>query len=396
MSKMLSQIWAVVVMNIRSLPQRIWMSLAAVFAISVVVAVLLSFLSMVKGFQHTLEGTGSEEVAIVTRSGSRSELNSSLSRDEVNIVSTAPGIAKDESDNPIYSPELYVVVDGIKRSSQTEVNLPMRGISLAGFALRDRVEITAGRMFIPGNNEIVVGEGVLREFDGFELGKKIKFGKTNWEVVGTFSTGGSAFESELWADARTVQTQFQRGSSFQTIRLRLSNPGDVAGIKKLIDDDPRLILDVETEADYFAEQGAALEGTIGFGWIISIVMSLGALAGALNTMYTSVSTRASEIATLRAIGFSNLSAFIGTLVESIVLSVLGGIVGALVSFAFMDGLSASTLGASFTQIVFTFDLTPELFQSGIALALIIGVVGGFFPAWQAARLPVIVAFRRGN
>jgi len=383
-------------MNVRSLPRRLWMSLAAIFAISVVVAVLLSFLSMAQGFQKTLEGTGSEDVAIVTRSGSRSELNSSMSRDTVNIISAAQGIAKNTNGDPIYSPELYVVVDGIKRASQTEANLPMRGISLAGFDLRDNVKITDGRMFIPGNNEIIVGAGVLSEFDGFELGKQIRFGKTAWEVVGVFSTGGSAFEGELWADARTIQTQFQRGSSFQTVRLRLAETGNIDGLASLIEQDPRLILDVETEAAYFAEQGEALGTIVVLGWIISIVMSLGALAGALNTMYTSVSSRATEIATLRALGFSNLSAFIGTLAESIVLSVIGGLLGAVISYSFMDGLSASTLGASFTQVVFTFALTPELFQNGIILALLIGVIGGFFPAWQAARLPVVVAFTRGN
>jgi len=396
MTGIFSQIWAVIIMNIRSLPRRLWMSLAAIFAISVVVAVLLSFLSMVKGFQQTLEGTGSEDVAIVTRSGSRSELNSSMGRDTVNIITTAPGIAKNADGAPVYSAELYVIVDGIKRSSGTEANLPMRGISLDGFALRDQVSIVEGRVFVPGTNEIIVGAGVLREFDGFELGKQIRFGKTSWTVVGVFSTGGSAFESELWADARTIQSQFQRGSSFQTVRIRLDETGNVDGMLKMVEDDPRLILDVETEASFFAEQGEAMNAIITFGWVISIVMSLGALAGALNTMYTSVSSRAAEIATLRAIGFSNTSAFFGTLAESIVLSLLGGVLGALVSYSFMDGLSASTMGSNFTQVVFTFALTPELFQNGILLALFIGVVGGFFPAWRAARLPVAIAFQRGN
>jgi len=391
--RLLSQIWTVIVMNVRSLPRRLWMSLAAVFAVSVVVAVLLSFLAMVQGFRQTLEGTGSEDVAIVTRSGSRSELNSSMGRDTVNIVATAPGIALSADGNPIYSPELFVVVDGIKKVSQTEANIPMRGIDPAGFELRDQVEITAGRMFTPGNNEIIVGEGVLREFSGFELGRQVRFGKTTWEVVGVFATGGSVFESELWADTRTVQAQFQRGSSYQTMRVRLAETGNIDGIKQLIEDDPRLVLDVETEADYFAEQAGALNNTVIIGWTIAIVMSLGALAGALNTMYTSVAARSVEIATLRALGFSNLSAFVGTLVESVVISLVGGVVGALLAFSFIDGLSSSTMGANFTQIVFAFELSPQLFQNGIMMALAIGLIGGFSPAWRAARVPVIVAFR---
>lgn len=393
MTGIFSQIWTVVAMNVRSLPQRLWMSLAAVLAVAVVVAVLLSFLAMSNGFANTLSGTGSDEVAIVTRSGSQSELNSVIGRDSVNIVSTAAGIATTANGQPFYSAELYVVVDGRKKSSGTKVNIPMRGISLIGFDLRDQVSITSGRMYVPGTSEIIVGQGVLNQFNGFELGQEVTFGKTRWTVVGVFSTGGTAFESELWADARMVQDLFNRGNSFQTMRIKLSEPGNITGIEELIENDPRLILDVDTEADYFAAQGKALEGIVWFGWIISIVMGLGALAGALNTMYTSVSSRSGEIATLRAIGFSNTSAFVGTLVESIVLSLVGGVIGALVSYSFMDGLTTATMGASFTQIVFTFELSPELFQNGILLALAIGLIGGFFPAWKAARVPVIVAFR---
>ena len=391
-----SQIWTVVVMNILSLPRRLWMSLAAIFAVSVVVAVLLAFLAMAKGFEQTLAGTGTDRIAIITRTGSQSELNSSMSRDTVNLVATAPGIARDAGGDPVYSAELYVIVDGIKRSNQLKANIPMRGISPRGFGLREQLEIVEGRQFEPGRNEIVVGEGVLRQFEGFELGREIRFGKTNWEVVGVFSTGGSAFESELWADAPTVQSQFQRGSSFQTVRLRLETPGDVQPIIEFVENDPQLILDVETEADFFANQGRALTGIAIFGWILSVVMGLGALAGALNTMYTSVAARAREIATLRAIGFSNISAFMGTLAESLLLSVLGGLAGAMAAWLFFDGFSASTLGASFTQVVFTFELTPELFRDGIVLAVAIGLIGGLFPAWRAARVPVVTAFQGGE
>ncbi len=396
MRGLFSQIRTVVVMNVLSLPRRLWMSLAAVFAVSVVVAVLLAFLAMAKGFEQTLAGTGTDGIAIVTRTGSQSELNSSLSRDTVNLVTTAPGIALDDDGDPVYSAELFVIVDGIKRSSQTKANIPMRGISREGFGLRQQMSIIEGRAFEPGRNEIVVGQGVQREFDGFELGREIRFGKTAWQVVGIFSTGGSAFESELWADAPTVQSQFQRGSSFQTVRMRLERPGDVEPIREFVENDPQLILDVETEAEFFANQGRALSGIAIFGWALSIVMGLGALAGALNTMYTSVASRAREIATLRAIGFSNVSAFVGTLAESIVLSIVGGVVGALTAWLFFDGFSASTLGASFTQVVFTFELTPALFRNGILLALAIGLVGGLFPAWRAARVPVVVAFQGGE
>ncbi len=388
-----SQIGTVIAMNIMSLPRRLWMSLAAVFAVSVVVAVLLAFLAMAKGFEKTLSGTGSDRIAIITRVASQSELNSVLGRDTVNIVTTAPGIAKNAAGDPIYSAELFVIVDGIKRSSQTEANIPLRGISLDGLALREQMEIVEGRAFEPGRNEIVVGQGVQREFAGFELGREIRFGKTAWTVVGIFSTGGSAFESELWADAPTVQTQFQRGSSYQTVRVALETPGNVEPIEAFIDNDPQLNLDVSTETNYFASQGEALSGIAIFGWALSIVMGMGALAGALNTMYTSVAARSREIATLRAIGFSNTSAFAGTLAESILLSIIGGVVGALAAWLLFDGFQASTLGTSFTQVVFTFELTPALFRDGVVLALAIGLIGGLFPAWRAARTPVVVAFQ---
>ncbi|MEL7313261.1 MAG: FtsX-like permease family protein [Pseudomonadota bacterium] len=396
MTGFFSQIWTVIKMNVLSLPQRLWMSLAAVFAVSVVVAVLLAFLAMATGFEETLAGTGSDDVAIVTRTGSQSEVNSVLSRNTVNLVSTSPGIATDGDGGAIYSAEVYVIVDGIKRSTQNEANIPLRGLSPDGVNLRSSVSVTEGRMFEAGRNEIIVGAGVQRAFEGFEVGEQIRFGKTVWDIVGVFSTGGSAFESELWADAPTVQGQFQRGSSFQTVRVRLSQPGDVEPIREYIANDPQLILDIDTEAGFFASQGKALSGIAIFGWILSIVMGLGALAGALNTMYTSVASRVREIATLRAIGFNNSSAFFGTLAESLVLSVIGGVLGALFAWLFFDGFSASTLGAGFTQVVFTFELTPALFVNGIIMAIIIGMVGGLFPAWRAARVPVVSAFQGGE
>ncbi|MEM6605103.1 MAG: ABC transporter permease, partial [Pseudomonadota bacterium] len=395
MSGFFSQLGTVTKMNLLSLPSRLWMSLAAVFAVAVVVAVLLAFLAMARGFAATLEGTGAEDVAIVTRTGSQAELNSVLSRETVSLISSSPGVAQDGDGNAIVSAELYVVVDGIRRSSQSEANIPLRGLAASGFDLRTGVQITEGRIFEPGRNEIIVGAGVQREFSGFEIGEELRFGKTVWEVVGVFSTNGSAFESELWADATTVQSQFQRGSSFQTVRMRLAELGNVEPIRQYIENDPQLILDVVTEADFFASQGEALSGIAIFGWTLSVVMGLGALAGALNTMYTSVASRVREIATLRAIGFSNSSAFFGTLIESLLLAIIGGAAGACAAWMFFDGFSTSTLGAGFTQVVFTFELTAALFVNGIAVALVIGLIGGIFPAWRAARVPVVTAFQGG-
>ncbi|MEW5250863.1 ABC transporter permease [Microbulbifer sp. 2201CG32-9] len=388
----MSQIATVTVMNIRSLPQRLWMSLAMVLASAVVVAILLAFLAMAKGFEATLSGAGSDTIAVLTREGAAAEINSVVTREQVNLVADSPGIVQDAQGADI-SAELYVIVDGTKKSSGTDANIPLRGLDARGMAMRSNMELVEGRMFTPGTNEMIVGAGVLREFDGFAIGQEVRFGKNVWTVVGVFSTGGDIFESELWADARMIQSHYNRGSSYQVIRARLEQPGDLAPLQETIDQEPRLNLELKTEAEYFSEQGKQLQYMAIFGRVISSIMALGALAGALNTMYTSVASRAKEIATLRALGFGNFSAFCGTIAEALVLAAAGGLLGSLAAFAFFDGLNTSTLGGSFTQVVFSFEMSPDLFVQGAVLALLIGFVSGFFPAWRAARMPVIVAFR---
>ncbi len=391
MNSLIKQIVVVVAMNLKSLPQRFWSSLTTMLSIAVVVGVLLAFLAMSDGFEKTLEGSGSDDVAVILNAGSQAELNSGLSGEVVKIVSNAPGIARDEN-GPITSPELYVIVDGIKKSSLTEVNLPLRGLALSGLDLRGNVKIIKGRMFEPGKNELVVGASILDQFSGFELGNEISLGGVKWIVVGVFDAGGSVFASEIWADYRAVQTQFNRGNSFQVVRVKLEQAGDLIAIKKFIENDPRLSLDIKTEKRYFSEQSSGISALMYVGWGLAIFMAFGALAGALNTMYTSVAARSVEIATLRAIGFSGIAAFFGTMVESITLAFIGGIVGTLVVFILFDGITTSTMGASFSQIVFSFDLSIAAFITGIKMALVIGLVGGFFPAWRASRTPVVVAF----
>jgi len=391
MNSLMRQIIVVVGMNLKSLPQRFWSSLTTMLSIAVVVGVLLAFLAMSDGFDKTLEGSGSDDVAVILNAGSQAELNSGLSGEVVKIVSNAPGIARDKN-GPITSPELYVIVDGIKKSSLTKVNLPLRGLALSGLDLRGNIKIIKGRMFEPGKNELVVGASILDQFSGFELGNEISLGGVKWFVVGVFDAGGSVFASEIWADYRAVQTQFNRGNSFQVVRVKLEKAGDISAIEKFIENDPRLSLDIKTEKRYFSEQSSGISALMYVGWGLAIFMAFGALAGALNTMYTSVAARSVEIATLRAIGFRGIAAFFGTMVESIILAFIGGILGTLVVFILFDGITTSTMGASFSQIVFSFDLSTAAFITGIKMALVIGLVGGFFPAWKASRTPVVVAF----
>jgi len=391
MNSLIRQIVAVVGMNLKSLPQRFWSSLTTILSIAVVVGVLLAFLAMSDGFDKTLEGSGSDDVAVILNAGSQAELNSGLSGEVVKIVSNAPGIARDEN-GPITSPELYVIVDGIKKSSHTKVNLPLRGLALSGLDLRGNIKIIEGRMFEPGKNELVAGASILAQFSGFELGNEVSLGGVKWIVVGVFDAAGSVFASEIWADYRAVQTQFNRGNSFQVVRVKLETPGDISAIVKFIEGDPRLSLDIKTEKLYFSEQSSGISALMYVGWGLAIFMAFGALAGALNTMYTSVAARSVEIATLRAIGFRGIAAFFGTMVESIILAFIGGILGTVVVFIMFDGITTSTMGASFSQIVFSFDLSTAAFITGIKMALVIGLVGGFFPAWRASRTPVVVAF----
>jgi putative ABC transport system permease protein len=381
----------VTIMNLKSVSQRIWLSLSTVIAVALVVVVLLAFLAMANGFQRTLSSSGSDDVAIILRGGSQAEVNSVVSRDQVRLVEEAPAIARSPDGKPLVSAELYLVVDGIKRATQTKANLPLRGIGPEGAALRRGIMLAEGRMFQRGSNEIVVGRALLREFQGFEVGSTVMFGTRTWKIVGVFGAGGSVFESEIWADLPVVQSLFNRNNVFQTIRVRLENPATLDDLKAYVENDPRLKLDVKSEAAYFADQASRTSDLIQkLGWPLAIAMAFGALAGALNTMYSSVAARATEIATLLAIGFSSFSAFAGTLTESLFLAVIGGAIGAAATLLIFDGVTASTLGGSFTQVVFSFQLTPQLVGQGVMLALLVGLIGGLFPAFRAARMPIVV------
>jgi putative ABC transport system permease protein len=390
MRTLLLQTVAVTSINLRSIPRRILLSLSTVVAVALVVVVLLAFLAMANGFQRTIAGSGSEDIGIVMRAGSQAEVNSTVTRDQIRLIEDGPGIARDAGGKPLVSPELYLVVDGIKRATGTKANLPLRGIGEQGFALRTGFVITAGRMFSRGANEIVVGKALTREFDGFDIGSTVAFGTTHWTVTGVFEADGSVFESEIWADLPVVQSLFKRDNYFQTVRVRLDGPAALDALTRYNDNDLRLKLDVKSEAAYFADQSSQTTDLIQkLGWPLAIAMAFGALAGALNTMYSSVAARATEIATLRAIGFGGFSAFAGTLIESLALAAIGGVIGAALTYAFFDGLSASTLGGNFTQVVFSFSLSPALAGEGVALALVVGLIGGIFPALRAARMPIV-------
>ncbi|MGP1274674.1 MAG: ABC transporter permease [Caulobacterales bacterium] len=387
---MLKQTTAVTLLNLRSIPQRWGMSLATVLSIALVVGVLLGFMAMASGFRATVDGAGSDDVAVLLRGGAMAEMNSVVDRTEVRLLEVAPGIAADENGEPLLSSELFVVVDGIKRTSQTRANLALRGLGLSGPGLRPQFNLVDGRMFEPGTAELVVGESVLREFDGFELGQTIRLGNNEWTVVGVFSTGGSVFDSEIWADLGVIQNLYDRGSSVQTVRARLTSPDAVEQLREYVENEPRLNLEVLSERAYFARSAGGTTNLIMFlGWPLAFAMAIGALAGAWNAMYASVDARTRELATLRAIGFGGFPAFIAAMTEALVLAFAGGLVGAVATFLLFDGVSASTLGSGFTQVVFAFAVTPDAAVQGVILALIVGFLGGFVPALRAARIPLL-------
>ncbi len=392
--KIIRQIGAVTALNIRNLPQRLGGSMVAIVGVAAVVLVFAAVLSMAAGFERTMLSAGSEQTAIVMRAGATAELNSGLSNEQALIVSNAPGVLRD-GDEAITSFELYVVVDIRKKSTNADANVPLRGVQAGAFDVRDNIRIVEGRTFEEGRNELIVGRAAQQEFIGLDVGSKIRFGQTVWEVVGVFDAGGSVSESELWTDLRVLQNMYRRGSSVQSVRVRLEGPGALETLRTALADDPRIDVDVRSERDYYAEQAAPLSQFIRIvGYPLTVLMAIGAVFGALNSMYSSVSVRGKEIATLRALGFGPFPVLVSTIVESTLLALAGGIVGGLVAFVAFNGFRVSTLnGASFSQVVFDFAVTPDLLSQGLVAALIIGVVGGFFPALRAARLPVAQALR---
>jgi putative ABC transport system permease protein len=392
--KLLNQAVAVTALNIRNLPQRIGGSVVAVVGVAAVVLVFAAVLSMATGFERTMMAAGTEDTAIVMRSGSTAELNSGLSNEQALIIANAPGVMRD-GDSAIASFEIYVVVDLRKKTTNEDANAPLRGVQAGAFDIRSNVEIVEGRAFEEGKNELVVGRAAQSQFAGLEVGDDIRFGQTTWTVVGVFEAGGSVSESELWTDLPVLQSMYRRGTSVQSVRVRLETPESIDELSQVLADDPRLDVDVMTEMAYYSSQAAPLSQFIRIvGYPLTVLMAIGAVFGALNSMYASVSVRGKEIATLRALGFGPFSVLVSTIVESTLLSLIGGLLGGAVAFVVFNGFQVSTLnGASFSQVVFDFAVTPDLLMQGIIAALIIGLVGGFFPALRAARLPVAQALR---
>jgi putative ABC transport system permease protein len=390
---MLKQIWSISAMNFRSITSRLGLSLVIVFGLAGVVGVLTSLLAMSRGFEAQLKATGRNDRAMVMRGGSDSELSSVMDSDSQLIVKLAPGVRKNADGQPMASSEMVLISELPSKARGGSLNVTLRGVDPMGLLIRPEVKIVEGRMFKPGLREVVVGKGALGQFDGASVGAKLRIRGSDWDIVGVFDSG-DAHNSELWTDLGTVQSAYDRGNSSSIVIAQLENEAAFDVFKKAVKADPRTVVDIQREQAYYSEQTKNFRQTIGvLAGVISVLMGLGASFAALNTMYAAVSARIREIATLRAIGFSGIPVAISVVLEAMLLAVLGGILGAAIAYLLFNNYAVSTLGQGFTQIVFSFKVTPDLLVLGVIIALFIGFVGGVLPAIRAARVPVTDALR---
>jgi putative ABC transport system permease protein len=390
----LLQVGAITMVNVRSLPRRIGSSTVAVVGISGVVIVFVAVLSIAEGFQRTLLVTGSPDTVIVLRAGSDTEMTSGLTGEQARIIRDAPGIARGPG-GPVASAELFVILSHPRIATGTDANIPLRGVQPAAFAVRGNVKIVEGRMFEWGRNEIIVGRAAANQYVGLTVGSTHRWGENEWTVTGIFEAGGGVPESEIWADAGVVQPAYRRGNSYQAVYARLASPGAFDQLKDALTTDPRLNVKVVREIDYYAEQSVLLHRLIRtIGFLIAFLMGIGAVFGAVNTMYTAVSARTREIATLRALGFRAVPVVASVLAESMLLALVGGVIGGLLAYAGFNGYQTATINwQTFSQVAFAFAVTPRLLAEGLFYALVMGFLGGLLPAVRAARLPVVTALR---
>src|SRR5664280_1970871 len=389
-----SQIASITKFGLVSLPQRRGAATATVIGIAGVVAVLVGVLSMGVGFEKAMTASGSPDAAIVLRSGADTEMVSGFLRESTRIIADAPGVGRTAA-GPLASAELFVIINLPKRSTGTDANVPMRGVESAALQVRDNLKIIQGRMFEWGKNEVIVGRGAAQEFSGLEVGSKMKVGRYEWPVVGVFSANGGVSESEIWSDAKVLQDAYNRGDSFQSVSVRLNSPDAFQAFKDSLTSNPQLNVQVIRQSDYYAQQSETITRLVTtLGFLIAFLMAIGAVFGALNTMYSAVAARTREIATLRALGFGSGAVVVSLMLEALLLALAGGLMGGGLAYLAFNNFHTSTMNfQSFSQITFAFKVTPELLARGVVWAAVIGLIGGLFPAIRAARLPIASALR---
>ena len=392
--KLIAQIGAVVAMNLRSLPQRLGPSFVIIIGSAGVVAVLVALLAMSVGMSKTLQGTGRDDRAIILRKGSVSESGSALTRSAAQIIVDAPGIRHDPEGKPLASAEPLRLLKLFKRDDGSEVTAVLRGLGTQAPLVRPEMKIVEGRLFRPAVNELIVGKAAKAQYGGTAIGSRITTRTATWVVVGTFTTNGDAHESELMADADTVMSS-DSGSTYGSITVLLDEPKSLQKLADSLRSNPALRVDVSRERDYFSRQSKTVSRLLSvLLYVVGAIMGVGAIFGALNTMYSAVSTRTTEIGTLRAIGFGSAPIVMSVLIEALLLAALGGILGACVAWAFFNGRTVSTTqGTAYAQLIFDINVTLPLAVIGVVASSVIGFIGGLFPAIRAARLPIATVLR---
>ena len=380
--------------NVRSVRQRWVSAIVAVLGIAGTVGVFVAMLALARGFRATMVSSGAPENAIIRRAGADSEMVSSILLDQVRVIESTAGV-RVENGQPVVSAEVVVIAAFPLARTGTDANVQVRGVSARALDVRKGVRVVEGRFFQPGLTELVVGSNAARTYAGLDLGATVRFGGGTWKVVGVFDAGSSAFDSEVWCDANVLSEVYKRPANvFQSVTARLQSPAELAAFKDALTSDPRLSVQVEGEQAYYERQSRQLTNMIRtLGFLVAVIMAIGAVFGALNTMYSAVAERSREIATLRAMGFSGGVVIVSFVVEALLISLVGGLLGCLVVLP-LNGFTTGTINwQTFSHLAFAFKVTPDLLLAGVAFALLMGLVGGVPPAVRAARLPVAVALR---
>jgi len=379
--------------NVRSVIGRPWATLATAVGIGMVVAILVLALALANGFQAALVETGSPSNVIVMRKGADSELSSGVSREGANIIRALPDVAAGADGRPLVSPEVLVLINQERQNGRGTSNVTIRGVDREGLTLRDRVRIVAGRDISPGAAEVIIGKRIADRFEGFRLGDRVRLNQRDFTVVGHFTAGGSGFESEVWGD-NAVLMPVLRGDVFQSVTFRMKDPTRFAAIKQQLEADPRLGVQLKRESEYYADLAGTLATTMRVaGLFIVIIMAVGAIFAAMNTMFASIGSRSREIATMLTLGFGPGAIMLAFLVESILIAFAGGVIGCLLALPINGTATSTTNFSTFSEIAFAFQITPMILGIGIVFALGLGVVGGILPAWKASRQPLAAAMR---
>ena len=379
--------------NVRSVAQRPVSTATTAVAIGLVVAVFVAMLALASGFQAALAKTGAKDNVIVLRRGANDELSSGLSREAARTVETSPHVARGPDGRALISPEVYVLLNLTRTDSIGIGNVVARGVEDRAFDVRKDIRITEGRKFQSGASEVIVGKRIAQRYLNLGVGDTIEFGGRRWAVVGQFESGGSGFESEVWGENEQFMPVF-RGEVFQSIIFRLSDPAAFDDAKRALESDPRVQVTARREQDFYSSQSAMLTQVLTvLGYVITSIMAIGAIFGAVNTMYAAVASRGPEIAVLLTLGFRPFSVLVSFLIEAAVIALIGGALGCLIVLPVNGLVTSTTNWQSFSEVAFAFRITPVLLFNGLLFAVIMGAVGGFFPALRAARLPVIQALR---